>query len=792
MGIIVIEHIDRFKILKELGHGAQGIVYLAEDPRLERAVAIKTIDRLLSAEQGIRLMDEARTISKMRHPNIVSVYEAGDIDGKPYVVFEYVEGISLRERIKKDSILPVREAVSMMIQILDGMDYAHKMGIIHRDLSPANIMLDRHGVARIMDFGLSVMIGGDVKEAAGTPYYMSPEHFSGAPLNPRADIFSLGLVFYEMVTGRPAFTGDNNFTLMYRIAHDPLVSPSRYNKDVDTELDNIILNAMEKRPEDRYEDAAEMKQSLESYLEPDEQTQIRRKTRDAHGTVQFLIRRMRHKGDLPAFSKHIIEINGKLSSLKALTASSSGELSNIILKDFSLTNKLLQVVNSAHYGGVAGRVTTISRAILVIGFERLRIVACALMIFEHLQDINQAAELKEVALTSFLSGLIATDTAEKMKLGHLEHVFICAMLYYLGKMLVICYFPEEYEEIKAQINKKGMGEERAARSILAISYNELGMAVSHSWNFPDLIVRSMQGPPRGLINPPRTDQEMLQNLSGYAHELSEIIIKSEGTEREHALSDMEKRYQQSIPLPADQMIALVESAAVKMDQFSRLVKIDAKESILMRRLASYRQDKMKETGSADSRPGELTKIQTLISIPAKVDDTLRLQLSQLVADGIYEISEAMKGKHSFSDIIYMIMETMYRGFAFNRILFCMRDSSRPVMVARFGLGDQAEQLVHRFQFTIGNGGDIFNIAISQGKGITIDDAETPTILGKLPQWYRNIITTSSFLIYPLVVQKTCIGLFYADKENKGALLTEDQRNAMDTLCRFAISTMVKR
>jgi hypothetical protein len=285
---------------------------------------------------------------------------------------------------------------------------------------------------------------------------------------------------------------------------------------------------------------------------------------------------------------------------------------------------------------------------------------------------------------------------------------------------------------------------------------------------------------------------MLQDLSGYAHELSEIIVNNEGVEREHALIDMEKRYQQSIPLPVNQMIALVESAAIKIDQFSRLVKIDAKDSVLMKRLASYRQDRMKETKSSNIRDEESAKIQTKTGVPSKADETLRLQQANLVADGIHEISEAMKGKHNLSDIIYMILETMYRGFAFNRILFCMRDASRPVMVARFGLGDQAEQLVHRFQFVIGNNADIFNIAISQAKGITIDDAEAPTILGKLPQWYRNIISTSSFLVYPLIVQKACIGLFYADKQNKGALLTEEQRNAMDTLCRLAISTLVKR
>ena len=174
-----------------------------------------------------------------------------------------------------------------------------------------------------------------------------------------------------------------------------------------------------------------------------------------HGTVEFL-RRMRHKGDLPAFSNHIIEINSKLSSLKAITLSATGDLAKIILKDFSLTNKLLRIVNSAVYGNLAGRVTTVSKAVMLLGFEKVRMIATALMIFEHLQNKSQAAELKEVAMESFLSGVIAMDLAEKMRMDRAEEAFICAMLRHLGKLLVICYFPEEYEAIKEQIRESGL------------------------------------------------------------------------------------------------------------------------------------------------------------------------------------------------------------------------------------------------------------------------------------------------------------------------------------------------
>jgi len=154
---------------------------------------------------------------------------------------------------------------------------------------------------------------------------------------------------------------------------------------------------------------------------------------ETHSTVEFLMRRMRHKGDLPAFSEHIIEINSKLSSLTAITFSSAGDLSKIILKDFSLTSKLLKVVNSALYATLSGNVTTVSKAVLLLGFEKIRMIAVTLMLFEHLQSKTQATELKEAAIGSFMSGLIAMDVADNMKLGGREEVFICAMLHSLGR-----------------------------------------------------------------------------------------------------------------------------------------------------------------------------------------------------------------------------------------------------------------------------------------------------------------------------------------------------------------------
>ena len=232
------------------------------------------------------------------------------------------------------------------------------------------------------------------------------------------------------------------------------------------------------------------------------------------------MRRMRHKGDLPAFSEHIIEINSKLSSLTAITFSSAGDLAKIILKDFSLTNKLLKVVNSSLYATLSGKVATVSKAVLLLGFEKIRMIAVTLLIFEHLQSKAQATELKEMAIGSCMSGLIAMDIAENMKLGGKEEVFICAMLHSLGKDAGHLLFAgRACRDQEAGWPRRGFDEAMASQSVMGVTYTDLGMAVSRSWNFPDKIVRSMEVPPAGVIRQPRTENEILRNLSNYSNDL---------------------------------------------------------------------------------------------------------------------------------------------------------------------------------------------------------------------------------------------------------------------------------
>ena len=260
----------RYEIISELGRGAMGVVYKAADPILNRVVAIKTINLLLAdderEEYEARFYQEAKAVGGLSHPNIVTIYDLGNTGDMAYMAMEFLEGTELRELIGEHRQLPIRKSLSIARQVADGLAYAHERGIVHRDIKPANIMILSQNLAKLTDFGIARMRTSDVKTQTGirlgSPKYMSPEHIIGKRIDPRSDIFSLGIVLYEMLTGKAPFAGDNLESLMHQTIHFVPPPPSRTNPDTSEMLDLIIAKMLEKSAEDRYQDAREVATDL--------------------------------------------------------------------------------------------------------------------------------------------------------------------------------------------------------------------------------------------------------------------------------------------------------------------------------------------------------------------------------------------------------------------------------------------------------------------------------------------------------------------------------------------------
>jgi serine/threonine protein kinase len=267
----------RYELRVLLGRGGMGAVYLAHDPQLDRLVALK-IPRSMGDEDDIwrrRFRDEARAAAILQHPNICPVFEVGEVDSQPYMTMAYIDGESVSAKLKREQALPIREAVQLVGTLAGAMAEAHARGIIHRDLKPANVMIDRRGQPMVMDFGLALRAtaNDDLRltlsgVAVGTPAYMPPEQCGGdnATIGPPTDVYALGVILYELITGRVPFKATTFGQLVAQIHRDPPPFPSGLNPGIDSALEAVILTALEKEPEHRFATAAVLADALDVYL----------------------------------------------------------------------------------------------------------------------------------------------------------------------------------------------------------------------------------------------------------------------------------------------------------------------------------------------------------------------------------------------------------------------------------------------------------------------------------------------------------------------------------------------
>ncbi len=266
------EKIGRYEIIEEIGRGGMGAVYKALDPNIGRMVALKVIKLAFNAEGDLaremheRFKREAKAAGVLSHPNVVTVYDAGEKDGTPYIAMEYVEGDTLEDLIDPEVPLPIEKVNSIIKQVATGLAYAHEKGVVHRDVKPANVIVTKDGFAKITDFGIARLSDSELTQRGtvmGSPSYMSPEQVTGRPVDGRSDVFSLGVILYQLLTGEKPFPGENPTVVSYRIVREEPPEPTMVNPVIPKGYDAIIRKALAKSPDDRYAAASEMAMDIE-------------------------------------------------------------------------------------------------------------------------------------------------------------------------------------------------------------------------------------------------------------------------------------------------------------------------------------------------------------------------------------------------------------------------------------------------------------------------------------------------------------------------------------------------
>lgn len=264
---IMESHLGRYEILDELGRGEMGVVYKAHDPLIDRYVAIKTIDlqNLSEQEKGeykARFYQEAKAGGRLNHPNIITIHDLGRKGDMAYIAMELMEGPELQDIVTENRSLSIGEKLDVAFQVASGLAYAHEHGVVHRDIKPSNIMVLRGRHVKIADFGIARMDTSLWKtqsnKIVGSPLYMSPEQVLSQPVDQRSDIFSFGIVLYQMITGQLPFNGENINSVMYQIVNEEPKKPSSFNPAISEALDQIVAKCLAKKPEERYQNANEL------------------------------------------------------------------------------------------------------------------------------------------------------------------------------------------------------------------------------------------------------------------------------------------------------------------------------------------------------------------------------------------------------------------------------------------------------------------------------------------------------------------------------------------------------
>jgi eukaryotic-like serine/threonine-protein kinase len=772
------------------------VVWLAHDPRLDREVALKVMSSGAQQDAVKEWLHEGRAVSRLNHPGIVPVFEADVIDGRPALVFELVHGGTLLPLLRRGP-MPARQAVDLMLAVLDALAVAHAAGIVHRDLKPSNILMDPAGRPRVTDFGIAARVSdSSAARIVGTPSYISPEAARGEHPQPRMDVFAAAVMLAELLSGQRMNHHADPMECLRRVTSTDLRLPDMPSADVDDALRALIDRGLSRDPALRWENAAGFRDALAKWLQgPEPESAAGGEAQSA--ALEFLLRRMRSKADFPALS-------ASMERVQRLTGSETESvegLSNEILKDVALTNKLLRLVNTAqfrHAGG--GSINTISRAVALIGFAGVRNLALSLMLLERMQDRSQAAQLRTEFLRGLMAGSLAKELSPSPRMG--EEMFLAALFQNLGRLLTAFYFHEEAQQVRRLVReggggKAGITEATASTRVLGVSYEELGVGIAKRWGLPESLTTVMRRPPgeppQRLVDVPLEYQRWLARA---ANDTAELMLVTEPEKLAAPLRALAESNAKALKLPASAFEAACGEARKRLSHLAEAMEIRIEQQSPAHRFMPGAEPTVVDAGAgADAGPETVPNATVLPpSAPpeplAVTADARRAQALQQLSAGIQDITDAMVENQDLGALLRMILETIYRSLGVRRVVFALRDAKTDTLVGRFGVGENTAQAVPalRVGLRAGASPDLFAAICAKGVDTLISDTTQPNIAQRLPAWWRQSeLMAGSFLLLPLTVKNAPLGLIYADSAAPNSIeLSEKELSMLRTLRNQAV------
>lgn len=495
--------------------------------------------------------------------------------------------------------------------------------------------------------------------------------------------------------------------------------------------------------------------------------------------LEAVLQRLGGSSGFPALSTTITDINRIVAS----DSESVSKLTRTILRDVSITKKLLHVVNSATYGQFRGRIHTVSKAVLLLGFEAVRNAAMSLVLLEFSKGQSQAKTMQDEIVSAFFAGVVSKSICERLDLRNSEEAVICTMFQNLGRLLSTFFLYEDSLQIR-ELMAGGLSEEQAAEQVLGISYRDLSIGMAKQWNFPERLVQGMQSVSARDITTSKTDADKLKIAANLANELCATALNTSEAEKPAALQALARRYAGAVKVATAELTAAIDAGLKEIAESAPALNLPVKNSHALNTIKTWAGD----TGPADAAALAVDVagdplLQDVNALDA-IDNTAEPahDPEHTLSAGIRDVTETLVSDFALNDVLQMVLETMYRGMGFTRALIFIRDTKLNTMRARFGFGANIERIIPQCVFPLAFAPDVFHVALDKGVDIVIEDALAPKIVSRIPQWHQQAMTTKSFLLLPVMIKTQAIGLFYADSEQADGLkITPQQLGLLRTL-----------
>ena len=495
--------------------------------------------------------------------------------------------------------------------------------------------------------------------------------------------------------------------------------------------------------------------------------------------LEAVLRRLQDSSGFPTLSTTISDIN----RVVATDTYSARQLTQVILRDVSLTTKLLQVVNSAIYGQYRGRIRTVSKAVTILGGETVGSVAMTLMMLEFSRGRPQEKSLQDDLIGAFFAGVVSKALCQRLGIPNSEEAVICSMFQSLGRLLVIFFLYEESRKVQA-LMETGLPEEQAAERVLGVSYRELGIGVARHWNLPDKLVEGMRSLSARDMTPPTTEVERLKIAANLANDLYITALRSSPADQPAALRALSRRYSAAIKLDPNEMIEAIEQGLREIAERSITLQLPVSQSKALNviRVWTGGTEDSASAGQAGDMPCDDPLMHDVNALDALENDGAEVDAQRVLSAGIRDVTETLTADFALNDVLQMVLETMHRAMGFSRTMIFIRDSRLNTMRARFGFGAGIERIIPECSFPLPFAPDVFHVALEKGVDIVIENTQAANIIERIPQWHRNVTSAKSFLLLPVVLKNQAVGLIYGDSERtEGIKIGAEELSLLRTL-----------